>query len=431
MTRITRHVFALQCAVACLLSAALSMMTVMVPLYATNLGLGPQWLGLLIALPGIFPVLLALPAGRWVDRLGPARWLFGGMLGLASAPLSLLAFPGAVGLALSRLLVGFCQLFVTLSGQSLVAALENGRSHQSNFAAYSTLLALGRMLGPIFMGLLIDTRGFRASFVVVLILLVVGGALAYFVMLGNQHSANGTRHGLGTGRGAVRSVVSNVGFQMAVLGSSGIFLALTVREAFMPAMMEELGLSATVIGSLVSLGSLTAVVIRPVMPRVVAALRGTARTIVASMAAVAIGVGLLSLAPALDGSVIFFAVLAIVTGFGSGMAFPLSIVSVASHIPRDERALALSLRLSSNHLVELGAPVLGGMLVAAFGYSAGFAVAGLVLAVITVLALPRVRPYELIETAIERAAAADRAGGASEPPAATDLRNRPRRPEGK
>ena len=73
MSALERHAFRLQCAVAMLLSASVSMMTVMVPLYATSLGLGPQWLGLLVALPGLFPVLLALPAGRWVDRFGPAR----------------------------------------------------------------------------------------------------------------------------------------------------------------------------------------------------------------------------------------------------------------------------------------------------------------------------------------------------------------------
>ena len=61
------------------------MMAVMVPLYATSLGLGAEWLGLLVAMPGMFPVLLAIPASRLVARLGPARWLFVGMLGMASA----------------------------------------------------------------------------------------------------------------------------------------------------------------------------------------------------------------------------------------------------------------------------------------------------------------------------------------------------------
>ncbi|HLU83059.1 MAG TPA: MFS transporter, partial [Trueperaceae bacterium] len=390
-----RNAFALQCAVASLLSASTSMMAVMVPLYATSLGLGAEWLGLLVAMPGMFPVLLAIPASRIVDRLGPAKWLFVGMLGMASAPVSLLLLPGVVGLAASRLLVGFFQLFVTLSGQSLVAGLTNGRSHQSNFAAYSTLLALGRMFGPILAGFIIDTAGFRASFVATLTILLLAGVGAYLVMLGNSHTGSGTRVGLGTGRSSVRSVVSNVGFQMAVLSSSGIFLALTMREAFMPVMMQDLGMSATTIGTLVSLGSLTSVLIRPIIPRVTTALRGTARTSVAGMAAVAVGVGLLALAPLVGASTLFFGVLAVVTGFGSGVGFPLSIVSVATHVPLDQRGLALSLRLSSNHLVELTAPVLGGLLVAAAGYSAGFAAAGAILALLTLLAVGRVKGYEL------------------------------------
>lgn len=380
-----------------MLSASTSMMAVMVPLYATSLGLGPEWLGLLIAMPGMFPVLLAIPASRMVNRLGPARWLFVGMLGMATAPVSLLAVPGVVGLAASRLLVGFFQLFVTLSGQSLVASLSNGRGHQSNFAAYSTLLALGRMIGPILVGAIIDLAGFHYSFVAVLAMLLVASSVAYLVMLGNRHTANGTRVGLGTERNSVRSVVGNVGFQMAVLSSSGIFLALTVREAFLPVMMQDLGMSATTIGSLVSLGSLTAVLIRPIMTRVTTALRGTARTLVAGMAAVAVGVGLLALGPTIGASTLFFGLLAIVTGFGSGVGFPLSIVSVATHVPLSERGLALSLRLSSNHLVELTAPVLGGLLVAAAGYTAGFAAAGVVLALLTVVAVGRVKPYEVAE----------------------------------
>lgn len=393
-TRLDRYAFSLQCGVAALLSASTSAMAVMVPLYATSLGLGPEWLGLLVAMPGMFPVLLAIPASRLVDALGPARWLFLGMVGMAGAPLSLLVLPGVVGLAASRLVVGFCQLFVNLSGQSLVASLENGRGHQSNFAMYSTLLALGRMFGPVLVGWTIDHAGFRASFVAVLAVLLVAACGAYLVLLGNTRSTHAPRAGLATGPVSVRAVVGNVGFQLAVLSSSGIFLALTVREAFMPVMLQELGMSATTIGSLVSLGSLTAVLIRPIIPRVTATIGGTARTSVAGMAAVAIGVGLLALAPVVGGTVAFYGVLAVVTGFGSGVGFPLSIVSVASHVPLRQRALALSLRLSSNHLVELTAPVLGGLLVAAVGYAAGFAAAGTVLAVLTLIAVGRVRPFE-------------------------------------
>src|SRR5690606_41526863 len=92
------------------MTAASSMMQVMVPLYAVSLGLGPQWLGVLIALPGVFPVLLALQTGRWVDRGGPGRWFFLGMLGMSAGPALLTLSPGGVTLGLARAVMGMFQI---------------------------------------------------------------------------------------------------------------------------------------------------------------------------------------------------------------------------------------------------------------------------------------------------------------------------------
>ncbi|MBX3144538.1 MAG: MFS transporter [Trueperaceae bacterium] len=381
---------------AALLTMALSMLTVMVPLYATALGLGAESIGILIALPGVFPVLLGFQAGRWVDLVGPPRMLFTSMTFMSAAPLSLILLPGVLALVVSRLMVGFVQLFVTLASQSLIADLNNNRSHAYNFAAYSTLLALGRMIGPVFVGFIIDHYGFRPSFWAVLVVLILSIAVSYFVMLGARSSKTeaGGAADVVT-RVPVRKVFGNVGFQMGVLASSGIFLALTMREAFLPVMLEEMGMSATLIGSLVSLGSLTAVLIRPLLPLVNRLLRGTARSLVVSMASVVVGVGLLSVAS----SVPFFGVLAVIAGFGSGLGFPLSIVSVTTHVTPRERATALSLRLTSSHLVEMIAPVAGGLLVAATNYRVGFAAAGIVLAALTLVGVGRIKPFEAEERA--------------------------------
>lgn len=400
--------FRLLCVTTSLMTAAASMMAVMVPLYATFLGLGPQWLGVLIALPGIFPVLLALQAGRWVDGYGPARWLLFGMVGMMSAPAVLLIAPGVPTLAVSRLLVGVTVLFVNLAAQSLVASMDNRRSHQSNFAAYSTWQAGGRMVGPILMGVVIDGAGFRLSFLAVLVVIALGAGLSYFVYRAvGSEPVEGSREVVGA-RKMLRATVRNVGFRVAVLASAGIFLALTVREAFLPVMLEQLGMSATVIGALVSLGSLTSVLIRPLMPLVTRLLKGTGRSLVVAMATVAVGIGLLALVK----SVFAFALLAVLVGFGTGIGFPLSIVAVASHVPLRQRGMALGLRLSTSHLVEISVPILSGLLVAATSYAVGFAGAGLVLAVLTVLAfklLPRFEAAEIeaLTMAAEVKAAAD------------------------
>lgn len=400
---------------AAILSAGLSMLTVMVPLYATALGLGAESIGLLVALPGVFPVLLAFNAGRWVDLVGPPRMLFVSMSLMAAAPLSLLALSGVLALVVSRLMVGFVQIFVNLASQSLIADLDNGRSHASNFAAYSTLLALGRMVGPVSMGFLIDHYGFRASFWAVLVVLIAGAGVSNLVMrsaAGSNAEAGGPAGVVGA-RASLRGVLDNVGFQMGVLASAGIFLALMMREAFLPVMLEERGMSATLIGTLVSIGSLTAVLIRPLLPVVNRLLRGTSRSLVVSMACVAVGIGLLSVAH----NVTFLAALAVVTGLGTGLGLPLSLVAVTTHVTPEQRATALSLRISSNYLVEIVAPILGGLLVAATTYAFGFGVAGALLLLLTVVGLGRIRPFE-----DEERAAATEAKRASPPERAVQAR---------
>lgn len=393
-----------------LMTTAASMMQVMVPLYAVSLGLGPQWLGLLIALPGIFPVLLALQAGRMVDRGGPGRWLLIGMLGMCLAPGVLLVAPGVASLVASRMILGAFILFVSLSAQSLTAAVDNGRSHQANYGTYSTWVAVGRMIGPVLFGVTLDAFGFDTSFLVILIILGTGAGLAYLVFrMTGSLGDRGPTEVVGA-RKAVKSIIDNVGFQMAVFASAGIFLALTVREAFLPVMLEELGMSATLIGTLVSIGSLTAVLIRLFMPRFVKLLGGTGRTLIWTMSAVAIGIGLLSVAK----SVTAFVVLAVVVGFGTGIGFPLSIVAVATHVPPRQRGMALGLRLSASHLVETFVPALAGLLVAVTSYAVGFGGAGIVLGVLTLLSATRLPRFEAMEREAEVAALSTAgAGGAA------------------
>ena len=380
-----------------LMTTSSSMMQVMVPLYAVSLGLGPQWLGFLIALPGIFPVLLALQAGRIVDRGGPGKWLLIGMIGMCLAPGVLIVAPGVVSLVASRVIVGAFVLFVSLSAQSLTAAVDNGRSHQANYGAYSTWLAGGRMVGPVLFGAILDASGFDVVFVVIFCILAAGALLAFLLYrrIGSVR-VDGSTDVVGSGK-AFKSIVSNVGFQMAVFASAGIFLALTVREAFLPVMLEQLGMSATLIGTLVSIGSLTAVLIRLVMPQVVRLLGGTGRTLIITMAAVALGIGLLAVAE----SVTAFVILAVVVGFGTGIGFPLSIVAVATHVPPRQRGMALGLRLSASHLVETFVPALAGLLVAATSFAVGFGAAGIILGVLTLLSLKRLPRFEAMEREVE------------------------------
>jgi MFS family permease len=394
-----------------------SMLGTAVPLFAVALGLAPVWVGVLVALPNALPVVLAMPAGRWVDRAGAGRSLAVGTAGMVSAPLLMVLAPAAASLAVAQLLLGVFQLFAALSSQSFVADLANGRSLERNYATFATLLSAGRLVGPLVAGIAIDASGFPAAFAIAagvsLVTFVLAWGIRGAVGRADAGSAGGagpadgaSAGGPGPGRGTggsipmgARAALGNVGVQLAVLSSAGVFVAISVHQAFLPVALQEQGYAATTIGSLISLSAFAAVLVRPLMPVVARALGGPARTLVVAMTVVALSVGLMGMA----GSVPTFVVLVVAMGFGTGVGLPLSLVTVASHVDPRHRGTALGLRLSLNRAAQLVMPVIVGAVIGAAGFAVGFGVAGGLLLALVVAVVARV-------PAFERAKASDEAG---------------------
>ncbi len=401
-----------------MVTVSLSALGTLVPLYAVREGASATVIGILVALPNVFPVMLALVAGRLVDAGGAGRAFVVGTAGMVLAPLLVTLVSGLGALALGQVLIGLFHLFVTLASQSFVADLSNGRSFERNFSWYSTSLAAGRMVGPVLVGLIVDLAGFRAAFAVLTMIalftltlavaarraaaatapLVPGAAAtpgpdahASPTVEGAPRSAGRDRAPASTAQGAdMRDLLVNPGVQLAILASSGVFVAIAVRQAFFPVYLQSLDHPASTIGALLSLGAFAAVLVRPLMPLVSRLFGGPARTLVVAMAAVAVSVGLLGTVQTL----LPLVALTMLAGFGTGVGMPLSIVSVATHVVPARRGVALALRLSANRTAQLVAPVAIGALVGAAGFGAGFALAGGLLAVATVAAMVRVPAFE-------------------------------------
>jgi MFS family permease len=402
--------FWLLCLAMGLVTVTLSALATLVPLYAVRLGGGATLVGVLVALPNVLPVALALPAGRLVDAGGPRRWLRVGTGGMVLAPLAVTALAGLAAMAAAQLLLGAFHLFATLASQSFVARLGNDRSHERNFAWYSTILSVGRMLGPVLAGVTVDAAGFRVAFAAVTGVAVLAAGLTTLMRVrpattvapdsgappGPEPSAEPAAQapsaapGSDQRAGGVREAARNVGVQLAILASSGVFVAIAVRQAFLPVYLQALEYPATVIGALLSSGALAAVLVRPIMPVVTRALRGPARTLVIAMTLVAVAVGALGLASTLPPLVL----LTVLAGLGTGVAMPLSIVTVASHVTGRGLGVALGLRLSVNRSAQLLAPVAVGALITVSGFAVAFAVAGAALLLAAGVAATRVGSFE-------------------------------------
>lgn len=406
-----------------------SMLGTAVPLFAVALDVAPLWVGVLVALPNALPVVLAVPAGRWVDGAGAGRWLAAGLIGTASAPLLLALAPGATALAAAQGIVGVFQLFSALAAQSYVAEASSDASLERDYATFATLLSAGRLVGPLLVGVVIDLAGFRAAFAAAGAAALAAVALAAGLGRGVEDGdrarpgdgaraaspdtdadadpdADPERTGptdggvdLRTGRApagdtsarfGAREAWRAVGVQLAVLASVAVFVGISVRQAFLPLVLEDLGYPATQIGALLSLGALASVAVRPAMPAIARRLGGPARTLVVAMATVAVGVGLLGVA----GHLAAFALLTVAAGVGTGVGLPLSIVTVARHVAPGRRGTALGLRMSSNRAAQLVAPVLVGAVIGAAGFGAGFGVVGALLAAASLAAARRVGAFE-------------------------------------
>ena len=96
---------------------------VAVSLYALELGASAAAVGVLAALFALFPLFLAVPAGRLSDRFGVRLPIVCGTLIMAAGLALPLAMPGMAALFLCPAAVGLGHVFFHVSAHSLVGAL--------------------------------------------------------------------------------------------------------------------------------------------------------------------------------------------------------------------------------------------------------------------------------------------------------------------
>lgn len=125
-------------------------------LYALSLHASEFTIGTLIALFALFPMLLAVHAGRVIDRIGIRRPMLAGCLAIALG--SLLA--GMIGslsvLYLAAILIGTGFMVIQVAAQHTVGAMSTDAQRASNFSKLALGFSISGLCGPVFAGFLID-----------------------------------------------------------------------------------------------------------------------------------------------------------------------------------------------------------------------------------------------------------------------------------
>lgn len=353
-----------------------TMLLVAVPLAAIELGATPLMLGLIVSAPYILPLLLALPFGSLVSRLGSPRTLQMGAVAMVIGTGLLAVVPGFKGLIAGQLVIGLAQLLMIISAQTAITYLGQGTALEKYFGWYTTYLSIGQMMGPLLAGWIIDYRGgpgaafygaLAASFV----------ALVSFFMA-NQRTSSDDQQGVGFLSSVGQQwqlLKTSQGVKLSLIISLAAMLALGAHGSYFPVYLESLALSGTTIGLLVSLRALASMAVRPFTSAIVSLLHGRYATMSLTLLFMALGLMLVGV----TGNVYWLCIFSILVGLGVGLSQPLSMVVIAESVPERQRAHALAVRLMANRAMQFAAPLLLGVVTQLGGFTLAYFACGVLL----------------------------------------------------
>ncbi|HTD91854.1 MAG TPA: MFS transporter, partial [Burkholderiales bacterium] len=116
-------------------------------LFALKQGASPLAVGVLAATFSIFPMLLAVTAGKLVDRFGP-RWpMTFGTVGSTLGMLVPYFFAGMPALYVAGTLAGLAIIFVNLATQNLVGLLSTPETRARDFSNYTLTISAASFTG--------------------------------------------------------------------------------------------------------------------------------------------------------------------------------------------------------------------------------------------------------------------------------------------
>lgn len=342
-----------------------------VALFAAKLGAGPFDIGFIVSLYAVFPLMLAVYAGRITDRIGPFAPMAGGTLGLSGGLLVPWLWPGLPALYVSAALLGGAYVFFHVSIQQFVGASSTPENRTHTFATYSMYIAFATFLGPLLAGYAIDTIGHARTYLCV----AAVPLLTIAILVANRSLIPKRGSGSHAHGAAVFDLLAIPALRRILILSGLILTGIDLFAFYLPVYGHEIGLSATVIGRIMAMFAVASFVVRSVMQGLVQ--RYSEERVLGWSLALA-GVTYLLFPFFTDPWLL--AAISFLLGLGLGCGQPLSTMLTYSRAPEGRSGEALGLRLTVNYFSHVVVPLVFGAVGAAFGLGPVFWTNALLLA---------------------------------------------------
>ena len=355
--------------------------TVVLSLYALELGAGAATIGILVGLYAVFPALLSVTAGRLVDRRGYRVPLAGGALGFSAGLLVAWGWPTLSGLVASAILLGLSNVFFTVAMQSLVNRVGGDGARARNVSNFALAISIAQFAGPVMAGFAIDLLGHRHTYLLLALLPV--GTLALLVWRRRElpvaasrlRGADAVRQDANGVRPGVLAMLALPALRPVFATSAVAVAAFDLYSFFMPIYGHSIGLSASGIGLVLGTFAAAAFVVRALMPSLVRAM-GERRLLARSLWVA----GAAYLVFPLVTDPFLLALVSAVLGLALGCGQPLTMMMCYDRSPPGRSGEALGVRFTIVNLTHLGIPVIFGAVGAAVGLAAVFWANGSLLA---------------------------------------------------
>jgi MFS family permease len=237
--------------------------TPLLPLFASDLGAGPALVGFVMGASTLTGIVVKLPAGALSDLFGRRRLLLAGALVFATLPFTYLAVSTLLVLILLRFVHGLATAIFGPVASASLSDIAPASSRGAWLSTYSTAQGAGQAIGPIVAGYLIAAGRFDLAFMASGL---IGLGVPLIVARWPSTPAAVSR----APWQEFRRGIAEVGRDRLVLVTSSAqaaqFVLNGMLNAFLPLYGRDvLQLSASEIGWLFGLQTITTLAIRPVV----------------------------------------------------------------------------------------------------------------------------------------------------------------------
>lgn len=329
-------------------------------LYALELGANQFTIGVLMALYAVCPLFFAIYAGRLADRLGPRGPMMAGTAGMGLAMLLPPLFPGLAALYVSALLIGSSFHFFFVSVHGTTGGVGGPENRARNYALVSLGFSTAGLIGPFTSGFAIDHLGHLNAYRLLSLFTVVPLLLMWLKPAFLPKAVKSTGD---TSKHRVLDLWRMPKLRGAFIASGILSAAWDLFQFYFPIYGHSIGLSASVIGSVLAVFALATFIVRTLLPAW-ARRSGEAQVLVCG---IFIAAAAFVLFPFFSNPWML-ATVAFLLGLGVGSGQPMSMSLIYALAPAGRASEAAGLRVMVNNVAHLAIPLFFGSVGTAFGF---------------------------------------------------------------